>query len=305
MNLIEASLVDKTAPRIRTATSNRSIGAILIDAGRLTTEGAERILHLQKTQDMRFGDAALELGLLGDDDIRFALSSQFEYPYLPAEDESLSRTLVAAYAPFSPAVEQLRALRSQIMLRCFDGDAGSNTRTAALAIVSPEAGDGRSFIAANLAIVFSQLGERTLLIDANLRAPRQHELFKLGHGAGLSDLLAGRANAWGAQRVRAMRGLSILPSGAVPPNPQELLGRPAFASALQSFAKDYDVILIDTPAAADFADAQTIAARAGTALIVARNGHSAMAGISDLMRNFQESGTRIVGSVLNDTATRR
>lgn len=301
MNLIEASLFEKSTPRIRPPTSNRSIGAILVDAGRLTTDGAERILHLQKKQDMRFGDAAIKLGLLDDDDIRFALSSQFEYPYLPADDESLSPTLVAAYAPFSPAVEQLRALRSQLMLRCFDGDA----RSSALAIVSPEAGEGRSFIAANLAIVFSQLGERTLLIDANLRAPRQHELFKLGHGAGLSDLLAGRANSWGAQRVRAMRGLSILPAGAVPPNPQELLGRPAFASALQSFANDYDVILIDTPAAADFADAQTIAARAGTALIVARSGRSAMAGIGDLMRGFQQSGTTIVGSVLNDAATRR
>jgi len=277
-------------------TRGRSIGAILIDSGRLTADNAERILRLQKAQGMRFGDAAIELGLLTEDDIRFALSSQFDYPYLPLGDNSLSHELVAAYQPSSPVVEQLRALRSQLMLRWFDAEA----QRKALAIVSPGAGEGRSFIAANLAIVFSQLGERTLLIDADLRTPRQHELFKLGNNAGLSGLLAGRANAEAVVRVPSLLGLSILPAGAIPPNPQELLGRPAFIETLLSLSRDFDVVIIDTPAASAYADAQTIAVRAGAAILLARKNISSLPDITQIAGSLQQSGATLLGSVLND-----
>jgi protein-tyrosine kinase len=274
----------------------RSIGAILIDIGRLSPENAERILRLQKEQGKRFGDAAIELGLLTEDDIRFALSSQFDYPYLPAGDNSLSHELVAAYKPFSPVVEQLRALRSQLMLRWFDAEVDRK----ALAIVSPGAGEGRSFIAANLAIVFSQLGERTLLIDADLRKPRQHELFKLGNSAGLSGLLAGRANDAAVVRVPSLLGLSVLPAGAVPPNPQELLGRAAFVETLYSLGRDFDVVIIDTPAASEYADAQTIAVRAGAAVMLARKNQTSIPDIVELTGSLQQSGATLVGSMLND-----
>jgi len=277
-------------------TRGRSIGVILIDSGRLSADNAERILRLQKEKGKRFGDAAIELGLLTEDDIRFALSSQFDYPYLPIGDNSLSHELVAAYKPSSPVVEQLRALRSQLMLRWFDAEA----QRKALAIVSPGNGEGRSFIAANLAIVFSQLGERTLLIDADLRTPRQHELFKLGNNAGLSGLLAGRANAEAVVRVPSLLGLSILPAGAIPPNPQELLGRPAFIETLLSLSRDFDVVIIDTPAASAYADAQTIAVRAGAALMLARKNRSSLPDMAQITSSLQQSGATLVGSVLND-----
>jgi protein-tyrosine kinase len=306
MNPMEPSLYSQAAAaNAATATAaanasaitrSRSIGVILIDSGRLTPDNAERILRLQKAQGMRFGEAAIELGLLTEDDIRFALSSQFDYPYLPLGDSSLSHELIAAYKPSSPVVEQLRALRSQLMLRWFDAEA----QRKALAIVSPGAGEGRSFIAANLAIVFSQLGERTLLIDADLRTPRQHELFKLGNNAGLSGLLAGRANDDAVVRVPSLLGLSILPAGAIPPNPQELLGRPAFIETLLSLSRDFDVVIIDTPAASAYADAQTIAVRAGAALLLARKNRSSLPNLAQLANRLQQSGATLLGSVLND-----
>jgi protein-tyrosine kinase len=274
----------------------RSIGAILVDSGRLSFENAERILRRQKDQKKRFGDAAIELGLLSEDDIRFALASQFDYPYLSAGDASLSDELTAAYQPFSPVVEQLRALRSQLMLRWFDAEG----ERKALAIVSPGRNEGRSFIAANLAIVFSQLGERTLLIDADLRHPRQHQLFKLGNSAGLSDLLAGRANASAVARIPSLLGLSVLPAGAVPPNPQELLGRSEFIKSLQSLCRDFDIVIIDTPPARPYADAQTIAVRASAGIMVARKNISSLPDLAQLSRDLQQSGAAIVGSVLND-----
>ena len=284
----------------RAAASDRSIGAILVDAGRLSIADAERVLHQQKTQGRRFGEAAMELGLIGSDDLRFALAHQFDYAYLPADDTSLSRELVAAYAPFSPVVEQLRALRSQLMLRWFDSKASAAGLGNVLAVVSPGAGEGRSFIAANLAVVFSQLGERTLLIDADLRAPRQHELFKLGRHAGLSGLLAGRANSETIVRVPTLLELSLLPAGAVPPNPQELLGRPVFGEALRSLSQDFDVVIVDTPAASEYADAQTIAARAGASLMVARKNQSSLRDTVAFAHHLQQSGAYLVGSVLND-----
>jgi chain length determinant protein tyrosine kinase EpsG len=278
------------------AGSSSSIGVILVDTGRLSVQNAERILRLQTEQGKRFGETAIELGLLTEDDVRFALSRQFNNVYLREGDDSLNYDLVAAYKPFSPVVEKLRALRSQLMLRWFNADARRN----AIAIASPGPKEGRSFIAANLAIVFSQLGKRTLLVDANLRAPRQHELFKLGNGAGLSAILAGRAGGEVISRIPAVSGLSVLPAGAVPPNPQELLGRSGFGELLHSLVREFDVVVIDTPAACNYAEAQLVCAHASATLVVVRKNHSLMHDTMELARNLRETGVATVGSVLNE-----
>ena len=275
---------------------DRSIGAILIDAGRLKIEDAERILRLQKEQDMRFGAAAMQLGLLTQADIDFALSSQFDYPYLLAGQSAVSKDVIAAYAPFSPQVEQLRALRSQLMLRWFDADASRK----ALAIVSAERKEGRSFIAANLAVAFSQLGEHTLLIDADMRNATQHQLFGLDNRSGLSAVLSGRGGPDSIQRIPALRDLSVLTAGAQPPNPSELLARPLLSQLLHESAKEFDVILLDTPAAAETADAQTVTMRAGGAVIVARKNFSHSWRVRGIADHTVQTSAVIVGTVLND-----
>lgn len=286
---------------VQGSTGGRSIGALLMDAGRLTTEAAERILRLQKDKGLRFGEAAIELGLLTEHDIQFALSRQFEYPYLMPGDDSVSEEVIAAFKPFSPAVERLRALRSQLMLRCFDLDAASRNDNHSLAIVSPDEGEGRSFLAANLAVVFSQLGERTLLIDADLRRPRQHELFRLGKRPGLSALLSDRADTEATiVRVPHLRGLSVLPAGAVPPNPQELLSRPSFSNLLYGARERFDVVLIDTPAGSRCADAETIAPRAGAALAIGRRHFTSTSRLRTLVDSLRQAGSPVVGTVLND-----
>jgi protein-tyrosine kinase len=278
-----------------TARPGRMMGAILIEAGRLSQGNVERILAFQRENDLRFGESGVVLGLLTDDDVCFALSVQFHYSYISPES-NLSRELIAAYQPDSPAVEQLRTLRSQLLLRWFD----NGTDRKGLAVVSAGSGEGRSYIAANLAIVFSQLGERTLLIDADMRVPRQHTLFNLGSRAGLSDMLVGRAGPEVVVGIGALPNLSILPAGAIPPNPQELLGRQSFSKLLLSLGEDFDVIIIDTPPASACADAHTVAVRAGAAMIVARQDKSSMAHISKFTNSLREFGVTLVGSVLND-----
>ena len=273
---------------------DRSIGALLIDAGKLRPEGAEQILRLQKTENIRFGEAAVRLGLVTEADIQQALSQQFDYSYLLPGQSRVSETLAAAYRPFDPQVEALRALRSQLMLRWI----GAEPERKAIALASPARGEGRSHLAANLAIVFSQLGEHTLLIDADMRHPRQHALFGLDNRTGLSAILAGRGEAGAVARIADFEDLSVLPAGAVPPNPQELLGRPIFASLLEELCREFDVVLIDTPAAACGADAQTLAVRAGAALLVARKNHTPLAGLQQLGNNLQQASANVVGAVL-------
>ncbi|BBP03609.1 hypothetical protein TPL01_11480 [Sulfuriferula plumbiphila] len=269
------------------------MGGLLLDAGKLTAAGAERALQLQKAENLRFGEAAIQLGLITEADLCQALSQQFSYPYLSPGEGHFSPELVAAYQPFGPQVESLRALRSQLMLRWFT--AGHK----ALAIASINPGDGASYLAANLAVVFSQLGERTLLIDADLRRPRQHVLFNLGNRPGLSDMLAGRAGMSAVTRIPAFLNLSVLTAGAVPPNPSELLSRAASPIKLEDFAQHHDVILLDTSAARTSADAEMVAVRSGGALLVLRQDHTQLAAAAAFQANLSSAGATLIGTVLN------
>ena len=278
------------------ATTARTIGAILVDSGKLKPTDAERILRLQKDKGLRFGEAAVELGLLTRADIEQAFARQYNYPYLLKGEGKVGAELVAAYEPFSPQVEALRVLRSQLMLRWFNGEAGHNL----LSVCSASRGEGRSYLAANLAVIFSQLGERTLLVDADMRHPRQHELFNVPNQAGLSSILAGRGAADAVQTIPDFVSLSLLTAGPVPPNPQELLGQAAFGKILDFAASKFDVVLVDTPPTAESADTQMIAARTRSALIVARKHKSALAATQQLAERLGQVGVNLVGSVLTE-----
>jgi receptor protein-tyrosine kinase len=277
----------------------RSIGDILVATGRLSAHDAAKIAAQQEKNKSQFGDAAIALKLLTKEDIDFALSQQYEYSYLTDKDTSLSPELVAAYQPFSQVGENLRAVRSQLMLRWLNG----RPSRKAIAIVSPGKAEGRSFIAANLAVVFSQQGQRTLLIDGDLRAmPKnsQQALFRLEKNAGLSGMLAGRIGLDFSLQVAGLPGLSVLTAGAVPPNPQELLGRAAFDEILLGASQRFDVIIIDTPTAGLYSDAEIIASRAQAALVVTRKGKSVLPSALTLAQRLQSNGVTVVGSVLND-----
>jgi len=274
--------------------AEQRIGKLLLDAGKLTPEDAEKALRLQKDKGLRFGEAAKQLGFITDADIQQALGRQFDYPYLQPGEANFSPELVAAYSPFSSQVEALRGLRTQLMLRWFaDGH-------KALAIVGSSAGEGASYTAANLAVVFSQLGERTLLIDADLRTPRQHDIFKLRNRHGLSDALAGKTGLEAIERIPAFVDLSVLPAGTTVPNPQELLGRPALVELLGRLGAHYDVILLDTSPGAMGADAQTVTARAGGALMVARKNYTRLNAAAALKEQLATAGAEVVGTVLNE-----
>jgi chain length determinant protein tyrosine kinase EpsG len=280
----------------RTPDRSRSIGAILVEQGRLSPKDVEEIHRFATENNIRFGGAALQLNLLTQSDIEVALAQQYNYPILGRGGKNgVADEVVAAYLPHSVLVEPLRALRSQLSLRW-----ANKAARRVFAITSPTRGDGRSWLAANLATVFAQMGERVLLIDANLRNPRQHYFFNLNNSVGLSSLLTGRAGREVVARIHPQLRLYVLPAGLQPPNPQELLGRPVFDVALNSFADQYDLIIIDTPATSLAADAQIAAARAGAALVLARRNHTLHSELSAAVHDLTQSGVTMLGSVLNE-----
>ncbi len=273
---------------------NRQIGSILVERGCIEPDQIEIILAFARKHGVRFGDAAVELKFITPIDIEAALSRQFNFPVLRCGDGGVSTHVVAAFDPQNSVVQGLRALRSRLILGT---DSASCSKV--LAITSPDRGDGRSWLAANLATVFAQTGNRTLLIDADMQHPRQHEFFRMRNVFGLSSLLGGRANKDTLHRVNPQMRLFVMAAGSIPPNSQELLTLPIFAFALRRLAERFDHIIIDTPAAMKSSDAEIVAARAGATILAGRRDHTRHDHLTKTMQRFREVGANVIGSVVN------
>lgn len=274
-----------------------TIGEIIQKANNLTPDQIESILGYQREHKVRFGEAAVALGLANSDDVMWALAQQFHYPYSGERDGMFSKELVIAKNPFSPQAEAIRTTRSHLIMKMYSG---SEPRKA-LTILSANSGDGRSYFAANMAAAFSQLSGRTLLIDANMRSPRQHEIFNLANaGTGLSSILTGRAVTNVIQPVKTLPNLFVLPVGTTPPNPLELAERPAFGLMIRELLSKFDHILVDTPALSQGMDGAVIAAKCGAAVLLARQNHTRVDSLQSLVGALRMSDTTIVGSIVVD-----
>lgn len=273
------------------------MGELLVSSGVLPADAVGRVMARQRELGIPFGEAAVDLGLVTRADVLLALAHQFDYPVLPVGDQGVSPELVAAFEPNSERVEALRQLRSQLVLR-----RAADPRLNTIAVVSADRGEGRSWLAANLAVLFSQLGERTLLIDGDLRHPRQQRLFRLAPAGGLTSRLAERREKGeGALQPHPLfEQLSVLQAGIVPPNPQELLARPAFGAQLAVARDSFQMTLVDTPAAEVGADAQLVAATCGSAVVVARRHTSGQPRVARLAASLREAGVTMIGGVLLD-----
>lgn len=279
-----------------TAVADRSIGSILADLRHLSADQVEKIVRHQRDKGLRFGEAAVALGFASNDDVMFALAQQFHYPYAAEDKRKANPELVVLNQPFGVQAESFRAIRSQIMMRLFN----EGQERHAIAVVSPESGDGKTFFAANLAVALAQLGGRTLLVDADLRHPRQHAVFGVDNQAGLSGILSGRAEAKVIQQVAGVPSLFVLPVGITPPNPLELVERPAFGLLMRELLAKFDHVVVDTPAACYGSDSAVIAARCGAALVVARKNQGRVTALQDLVANLSETPAKMAGVVFNE-----
>lgn len=216
---------------------------------------------------------------------------------LPAFPEhQVSRTLLLACTPRLGYGESVRALCMQLRSLWFDG----SPSRASLAIASVDPGDGRSLLTAALAVSFARSGRQTLVVDADLRRPVQHQLFALPQRPGLAQVLAGQLEGVQAQPVPSIPRLHLLCAGSDRAEPQDCFGGPRLARLLDEMALNHDVILIDTPPAQLAAEAPVIAQAARGALMLARTGRTRSADLQGLARLLVQSSVQVLGTTLND-----
>jgi len=275
---------------------DRPIGDLIRDARNLSAAEVEQVLSYQREHGVRFGEAAIRLGLASPEDVLNALAQQFHYPLANAERRVASPELVTLSQPFSVQAEAIRAVRSQVTMRLDKADVAR----PAIAVISPASGDGKTYFAANLAVSLAQLGGRTLIVDADLRGPRQHEVFKVSNSAGLSSLLSGRSENQVIQPVEGVPGLFVLPCGPIPPNPLELIERPAFGLLVRELTSKFDHVVIDTAAASLGSDGCVVAAKCGAALVLTRKHENRVVALQDLVASLSGASVQLLGAVVNE-----
>src|ERR1700728_1826477 len=205
----------------------------------------------------------------------------------------LSSALIHARDADNERSEKIRALRTDLMLLNDSAQRGN-----VFALVSPGRGEGRSQLCAELAIAFAQLGRRTLLIDADLRHPRQHVLFTADNQWGLAQALS-LGEAPYLHGVDGLPELALLASGTIPPNPLELVSSRRFERLITDLRRQYDFIVIDTPAVSQYADALQVATLAQRVLVVSRSEATTLQSLNDMLRRLNVTGSRVLGAVIN------
>lgn len=274
------------------------MGRAFMAAGKLTAEQVAAVLRAQHGLGMRFGEAAIRLGFLTEAEVSDVLARQFNFQLLSSkgalQSGRISSRLAIAHQPYSAEAEAFRKLRAEVLQRT-----SVREGPAVLAIVGAQAKEGRSHVAASLAITLSQMNRRILLIDANMRRPAQDRLFGISNRFGLSTLLAGRQSDTGREVHSITDQLSVLPSGPKPPNPLEILDPPNFQMVLSRFAGTHDMVIVDTPAAWDTADALVIALQCTHVLMVVCENHSMIERVQKTERSLEGLDVNPIGVFYN------
>jgi len=269
----------------------------LLQLGYLSDEQTARVNEHQQKRGLDFDQAALELGYITADDLDRAREqlinnlAQRNVTRRPVSDEVIVLT-----DPRGVRAEAVRLLRTQIIAQHIK--AGRR----GLAFVAPVADSGCSNLIANLAVLLAQVGIKTLLVDANMRDPRQHQIFGLDADApGLSSYLSlAVARPERVVNANVLPSLAIITAGPPVPRPQELLSTRRFRDGVNILLREYDIVLFDTPPANSSADALTIGAAAGYVLIVGRRDHTFFKDVNTLVDQLQTSRCPVIGSVLNE-----
>jgi capsular exopolysaccharide synthesis family protein len=221
--------------------------------------------------------------------------SELPVPARPVFGATLDRDLVAALAPYGPAAEQYRSLRTRIAQIEHAGP------RRVLLVTSPGAGDGKTVTVANLALTMAQEFQRQVLVmDADLRSARLHDCLGISREPGLSDVLTGAASLDEALVSLSEYRLIALPAGKAHDRPAELLGSEPMRRLMEGLARRFDRVLVDTTAA-HFADAGVVEALADGVLLVVRAGRTSRPAIARALGLVPR--TKLLGLVLNDART--
>ncbi len=208
--------------------------------------------------------------------------------------------ILALADPNSITMEALRSVRTSLHFARMD--APNNI----IMLTGPEPELGKSFVSVNLGAVLAQAGERVLVVDGDMRRGHIHKM--LGSGSrspGLSDLLSGTATLEQCIRSTEVDQLFVIPTGAIPPNPSELLVHQRFVALLGELSAIFDHVIIDTPPALAVTDASIIGRHAGITLVVLKAGRHPLRMIEDLINRLNRAGVTVRGSLFNQVGLSR
>ncbi|MFN0071719.1 MAG: CpsD/CapB family tyrosine-protein kinase [Chloroflexota bacterium] len=200
---------------------------------------------------------------------------------------------MTAIEPRSAAAEAYRTLRTNLEFSSLD----SPLRT--IVVTSAGVNEGKSTVLANLAVALAESGKTVLVVDCDFRSPSLHTIIGGPQSPGFTDVLLG-GTVDDAIHTTAISGLSLMPSGPLPPNPGEILGSNRLDKVWEDLKQRADVVLIDTPPIGLVSDAAQLAPRCDGVLLVLRAGHTRREASQNAKRQLEQVKARILGVVLND-----
>jgi len=273
--------------------SDSMLKAALIRRCALTDQVIERIADAERSLGVCFSDAAVFVGLVTQEDVEAVRAVEHRLVAVHRKRVKPDNCLTLVRDPFDPHSETVRSLRTELLLR---RDAPGQADV--MVVMSPCAGEGRSHLAAELAIAFSQLGQQTLLVDADLRHPRQHILFGTDNKEGLSDAIALGVTPY-LHPVEGLPHLSLLTAGSTPPNPLELLCDNRFERLIDDWRHSFAYVVFDTAPVEKYSDALAVATLVGRVLALCRAQHTPYAQTRNMLRRLAATQSRILGAVVS------
>jgi capsular exopolysaccharide synthesis family protein len=217
-------------------------------------------------------------------------------PRMPGRRTSVARAMAVHLDPRSEVAEAYRTIRTAV----YFGAAGTRART--LLVTSPEAGDGKTTSASNLAIAIAQTGRSVLLLDADFRKPTQHKNLDVKDSVGLSSVLSGTETLDRAIQRTGVDGLDILPCGTIPGNPSEILNSQEFGELVDRLALKYDHIIFDSPPVNLVTDARILGAVCDATVLVLRAEKSTRKAAEHARNALLSVGAKVIGVIVNDAA---
>ena len=238
-----------------------------------------------------------------DDTLRFteSIESDIEMPVIAkVYKDNSGIDLIVEKKPKSSTSESIRTLRTNLQFSSIDNE----TRT--ILVTSTIAGEGKSFICANLATSFAQAGKKVLLIDCDLRKGRQHKIFKISSKKGLSNLLLKDIKEFPEYIYQSkIENLSVIPRGVFPPNPSELLGSKKMISAIELFKKYFDIIILDGVPSNGLSDSLILSSLVDRVLLVSSVNYTPKTELKNTRKALENVGANIAGCVVNNINPRK
>ena len=240
---------------------------------------------------------------------RYGYYSKYKYKYSysekkdnPGSEQELPDIkeieLVNHIHPKFSISEDYRTVRTSILL----SHANKPPKTIAFTSALPR--EGKTSSAANIAVAFSQLEDKVLLVDSDMRKPRLHRIFKVKNVGGLSGFLTGKVPVEKAIKKTKVKNIWLIPSGPIPPNPAELLNSEKMKELMEEMRERFDIVLLDTPPLLALADAVIISSIADSMVFVVQAGKTTNKPFLQGVEELKRAKAKIIGVLFNEVKAR-